>query len=206
MSTITASTLTPGLRSDPDAEPRPRRWTREAYYRMGELGLFHGQRAELIEGEIMVLSPQGPSHGYFTDHAAEVLRESAWAGVWVRMQLPLDFGIYSEPEPDVSVVAGSRRDYKAGHSTLALLIVEVSDSTLAFDRGRKASLYAMRGIADYWIINLVDGQLEVRRDPRPDPSQPLGFGYASLAVLRPGDVVCPLAAPHLAFAVAELLG
>jgi Uma2 family endonuclease len=206
MSTSTASTLTPGLRPDPGPEPRPRRWTREEYYRMGELGLFHGQRAELIEGEIMVLSPQGPPHGYFTDRAAEILRESAWSGAWVRMQLPIDFGIYSEHEPDVSVVAGARKDYRAGHPTTALLLVEVSDSTLAFDRGRKASLYAMRGIADYWIINLVDGQLEVRREPRPDLSQPLGYGYASLAVLRPGDVVSPLAAPHLAFAVADLLG
>src|SRR5262249_53197486 len=129
-----------------------------------------------------------------------------WAGVWVRMQLPIDFGPYSEPEPDVSVVAGSRKDYKAGHPTTALLIIEVSDSTLAFDRGRKASLYAMRGIADYWIINLVDVQLEVRRDPRPDPSQPLEYGYADLKILRPGDVLSPLAAPHLVFAVADLLG
>jgi Uma2 family endonuclease len=206
MSTSTASTLTSGFRSDPDAEPRPRRWTREEYYRMGELGLFHGQRAELIEGEIMVLSPQGPSHSKITDLAFDVIRHSGWPNVWVRMQLPINFSAYSEPEPDISVVPGSRNDYDLGHPVSALLLVEVSDSTLAFDRGRKASLYAMRGIADYWIINLVDGQLEVRRDPRPDPSQPLGYGYAELKVLRPGDVVSPLAAPHLAFAVADLLG
>lgn len=204
MSAGATSTLTPGLR--PDLEPSPRRWTREEYYRMGELGLFHGQRAELIEGEVMVLSPQGPPHGYFTDHVAEILRESGWAGVWVRMQLPIDFGTYSEPEPDVSVVAGSREDHRAGHPTSALLIVEVSDSTLAYDRGHKASLYAMRGIADYWIVSLVDGQLEVRRDPRPDPSLPSGHGYAGRTVLRPGDVVSPLAAPHLVLAVADLLG
>ena len=156
---------------------------------MGELGLFHGQRVELIEGEIMVLSPQGPPHSYFTDHVAEVLRDSAWPGVWVRMQFPIDFGPYSEPEPDVSVVPGSRNDHDQGTPSRRLLVVEVSDSTLAYDRGRKASLYAMRGIADYWIVNIVDDQLEVRRDPRPDPSQPFGHGYASLTVLRPGDVV-----------------
>jgi Uma2 family endonuclease len=204
MSTSTASTLTPGLESD--LEPSPRRWTREEYYRMGELGLFHGQRAELIEGEIMVLSPQGPSHSKITDLAFDVLRHCGWQNVWVRMQLPIDFGTYSEPEPDVSVVPSHRNDYGLGHPTSALLLVEVSDSTLAYDRGRKASLYAMRGIADYWIVNLVDGQLEVRRDPRPDPSQPLGYAYAGLTVLRPGDVISPLAAPHLVFAVADLLG
>jgi Uma2 family endonuclease len=204
MSTSTASTPAPGLRSD--LEPSPRRWTRDEYHRMGELGLFHGQRAELIEGEIMVLSPQGPPHSYFTDRVAQILRESAWSGVWVRMRLPIDFGPYSEPEPDVSVVAGTRKDYKAGHPTSALLIVEVSDSTLAYDRGRKASLYAMRGVADYWIVSVEDGQLEVRRDPRPDPSQPFGYAYAGLTVLRPEDVVTPLAAPHLSFTVADLLG
>jgi Uma2 family endonuclease len=204
MSTTTSSTLTPLPRSD--LEPSPRRWTREEYDRMGELGLFHGQRAELIEGEIMVLSPQGPPHSYFTDQVARILRASAWPQVWIRMQLPIDFGPYSEPEPDVSVVAGTPKDYKAGHPISALLVVEVSDSTLAYDRGRKANLYAMRGIADYWIVNLVDGQLEVRRDPRPDPSQPLGYAYAGLTVLRPGDVISPLAARHLVFAVADLLG
>jgi len=204
MSTSTTTTPKPGLRSD--LEPRPRRWTREEYYRMGELGLFHGQRAELIEGEIMVLSPQGPPHSYFTDQVARILRASAWPRVWVRMQLPIDLGLYSEPEPDVSVVAGTPKDYKASHPISALLVVEVSESTLAYDRGRKASLYAMRGIADYWIINLINDQFEVRRDPRPDPSQPFGYGYAGVTVLRPGDVISPLAAPHLVFAVADLLG
>ena len=183
MSTSTP-TLTPGVRSE--LEPSTRRWTREEYYRMGELGLFHGQSAELIEGEIMVLSPQGPPHSYFTDQVARILRESAWPRVWVRMQLPIDLGSYSEPEPDVSVVVGIPKDYKSGHPLSALLVAEVSDSTLAYDRGRKASLYAMRGIADSWIVNLVDDQLEVRRDPRPDPSQPFGHGYASLTVLALG--------------------
>ena len=91
-----------------DLDPRPRRWTSEEFYRMAELGWFHAQRVELIEGEIMVLSPQGPSHSYLTDHVATSLRTSGWSGVWVRMQLPIDFGPYSDPEPDVSVVMGSR--------------------------------------------------------------------------------------------------
>ena len=202
MSTVLTSAPSP----QSDLEPRPRRWSREEYYRLGELGLFHGQRAELIEGEIMVLSPQDPSHSYFADHVAEVLRESGWQGVWVRMQLPVNLGPYSEPEPDVSVVSGARNDYKAGHPTSVLLAIEVSDTTLAFDRGRKASLYALRGVGDYWIVNIEDHQLEVRRDPRPDPSQPFGYGYASLTVLHSGDVVVPLAAPHLSFDVADLLG
>jgi len=173
---------------------------------MAELGWFHGERAELIEGEIMVLSPQGPSHSYLTDHVAALLRESGWTSVWVRMQLPINFGPYSDPEPDVSVVIGSRADYRAAHPSSALLIVEVSDTTLIYDRGRKASLYAMRGVADYWIVNVNDHQIEIRRDPGADLAQPFGYGYASLTVRHRGEVVTPQAAPHLSFSVADLLG
>ncbi|MGC8643992.1 MAG: Uma2 family endonuclease [Isosphaeraceae bacterium] len=106
-----------------------------------------------------------------------MLRTSGWSGVWVRMQLPIDFGTYSAPEPDVSVVVGASGDYRDAHPTFALLLVEVNGSTLVYDRGLKASLYAMRGIGDYWIVNLEEGQLEVRRDPRPDPATPFGYGY-----------------------------
>ena len=162
--------------------------------------------AELIEGEIMVLSPQGPSHSYFTDQVAELLRNSGWTGVWVRIQFPINFGPYSDPEPDVSVVMGSRADYREAHPSSALLIVEVSDTTLIYDRGRKASLYAMRGVADYWIVNVNDDQLEIHRDPGADRAQPFGYGYASLTVHHRGDVVTPQAAPHLSFSVADLLG
>jgi Uma2 family endonuclease len=189
----------------PDIEPSRRRWTREEYYRLGDLGWFQGQHTELIEGEIMVLSPQGPSHSYVTDHVAEDLRSSGWLDVWVRMQLPIDLGTFSEPEPDVSVVVGTSADYRDAHPTFALLIVEVSDSTLAYDRGRKASLYAMRGVGDFWIVNMPDGQLEVHRDPRPDAAQPFGYGYASQEILQSGSVVSPLAAPQIAISVADLI-
>lgn len=186
-------------------EPRPRRWTVEEFYRMAELGLFHCQRAELLDGEIMVLSPQGPSHSFGIDQAFETLRRCGWPDVWVRSQFPINFDPYSEPEPDISVVEGTAGDYKNAHPTTALLIVEVSDSTLAYDRGRKASLYARMGILDYWIINLWDGQLEVRRDPVPDTSQRYGYGYASLAVLGESDSIVPLAAPNVRIAVTDLL-
>src|SRR6516225_11328145 len=153
-------------------EPTPRRWTREEYYQMGELGLFHGQRVELIEGEIMVLSPQNWRHTSTVARVGEALHRVLGTGLWVRMQFPLNLST-SDPEPDISVVAGRIEDYR-DHPTTALLIVEVSETTLAYDRTRKASLYARAGIADYWIVNLVNNQLEVRRDLRPDPTQPYG--------------------------------
>jgi Uma2 family endonuclease len=170
---------------------------------LGELGFFHGQRVELIEGEIMVLSPQNWPHTSTVDRVGEALRRVLGTGFWVRLQFPLNFGI-SDPEPDVSVAVGHREDY-SDHPTTSVLIVEVSDTSLHYDRTRKASLYARAGIADYWIVNLVNNQLEVRRDPRPDPSQHYGHGYASLTLLVPPAVVTPLAAPQISLAVAELL-
>jgi Uma2 family endonuclease len=188
----------------PTVEPTPRRWTRAEYYHMGDLGFFRGQRVELIEGEIMVLSPQHWPHTSTVDRVDEVLRRVlGTTGFWVRTQFPLNLGT-SDPEPDVSVVVGRREDY-SDHPTTAALLVEVSESSLAYDRTRKASLYARAGIADYWIVNLVDRQVEVRRDPRPDPSQHYGHGYASVLVLVPPAVVNPLAAPHVSIAVADLL-
>jgi Uma2 family endonuclease len=185
-------------------EPRPRRWTLDEYYAMADAGLFLGQRAELVEGTIMVFSPQNWRHASSVDRAWEVLRRVLTAGFWVRMQLPLNLGPHSAPEPDISVVAGRRSDY-TDHPTTALLLVEVSDTTLAYDRGPKASLYARIGIADYWIINLVDGRLEVLRDPVPDPSQPYGYRYQSVTLLTRADTVIPLAAPAVRIAVADLL-
>ena len=186
-------------------EPTQRRWTRDEYYRMGELGWFTGQRVELIDGEIMVLSPQGPSHATSTDRVRRTLERTFGEGVWVRMQLPVDFGSYSEPEPDVSVVAGSLEDYTSAHPTTALLIVEVSDSTLSYDRNRKASLYARVGIADYWIINLVGSQLEVRRHPVPNASKRYGFDYDEVTILHEADTVVPLCRPQVRIPVSDLL-
>ena len=170
---------------------------------MGEMGLFFGQRVELIEGEIMVLSPQNWPHTSTVARVDEVLRHVLGTGFWVRTQFPLNL-FTSDPEPDVSVVAGPLQDY-TDHPTTAVLVVEVSESSLDYDRTRKASLYARAGIADYWIVNLVDNQLEVRRDPRPDPAQHYGHGYASVSILVPPAAVNLLAAPQVSLAVADLL-
>ena len=182
-----------------------RRWTKDEYYRLGELGFFRGQRVELIEGELMVQSPQGPLHFSEVDQVYLLLRQVFGAGYWVRAQGPVDLGQPSEPEPDVSVVPGSRADYVQAHPTTAVLIVEVSDSTLNYDRRRKASLYARARIADYWIVNLVDRRIEVFRDPVPDPTQHYGYGYSSHSVVVPPGAVTPLALPAVAIPAADLL-
>ncbi len=187
----------PGL---PEARP----WTKAEYYRLGDLGLFEGQKAELLEGEIVVTSPMYWPHASGLDGVAEALRAALGPGVWVRTQLPVDLGQATEPEPDVSVVPGSRHSY-TGHPTTAMLLVEVSDTTLARDRRRKGSLYARAGISDYWIVNLVDGQLEVYRNPVPDTSQRYGWRYADATILTRADGVAPLAFPAVTIPVADLL-
>lgn len=195
-----------GITAPSVEEPASFLFSREQYHQLGELGWFRGRKVELIAGEIVVQSPQNWLHASTTDRSAEVLRRDLGAGFWVRMQLPLDLGAASpsEPEPDVSVVRGSRGDY-TDHPATALLLVEVSDTTLRYDRGPKASLYARAGIGDYWTINLVDRQLEVYRNPVPDQGQDFGFGYAAVAVLGAADFVTPLAAPQVRIAVADLL-
>jgi Uma2 family endonuclease len=119
------------------------------------------------------------------------------------MQLPLDLGQVTEPEADVSVVAGKREDY-SNHPTSALLAIEVSDSTLHYDRTRKASLYARAGIEDYWIIDLIHRRLEIRRDPKPDPTQRYGYRYALRTIHALTESVSPLAIAPIQVNVADL--
>jgi Uma2 family endonuclease len=182
---------------------QPRRWTKQEYYRLGEMGFFRGQKVELIEGELMVHAPQNPAHADRLDRVGDALRAAFGRGYRVRCQLPLDLGQPTEPEPDYAVVTD--QNYQAAHPTGAELIVEVADSSLDYDRDRKGSLYACSGIRDYWIVNLVQNQVEVYRDPVPDPSAPHGWRYSSRTDLHPGDSVSPLARPQSTVAIAGLL-
>ena len=184
--------------------PRPRHWTRDEFYQLAELGFFRDQRAERIEGQIVVQSPQNWPHASATDRTHEHLRVAFGPGFWVRMQLPLALGQNSDPEPDISVVPGRREDY-TDHPTAAVLVVEVADSSLSEDRNRKASAYAAAGIPEYWIVNLIDRTLEVYRVPRLDASQPSGWAYTDETVFTSGQAVAPLAVPTITVAVADLL-
>lgn len=190
-------------------EPRVHLWTRDEYYRMAGIGLFDDRRVELIEGQVVEMAAMRSPHSTAVTLAGDALR--AVGDLWSvgpcfpRLQQPLSLGELSDPEPDVAVVAGVPRDYAAAHPTTALLVVEVAEASLRYDRHQKASLYARYGIQDYWIINLVDRQLEILQDPQPEPSQPYGFGYATRRVLSETSTATPLAAPGSAIAVADLL-
>ncbi len=104
----------------------------------------------------------------------------------------------AKPETDVAVVTGSMRDYRDAHPATAVLIVEVADTTVSFDRGRKKALYGRAGIAEYWILNLADSQLEVSRHAQ-------GASYAEQQSVPPGNRIAPLACHDCPIAVDDLL-
>ena len=187
------------------ASARPRRWKRIEYDQLIDRGIFQpGERLELLGGQLIVREPQGGAHALGVELVAEALREAFGAAARIRVQLPvaLDDGVRAR----AGCVGRGRaaRGRRPGPPFRALLIVEVSDSSLALDRTEKASLYARAGIADYWILNLVERVLEVHREPTPGSTAPYGWRYRLIHRLAAGDVVSPLAAPQSRIPVARL--
>src|SRR6266516_3766760 len=168
---------------------RTRRWTRREYHRLIELGILHeDEPIELLGGQLVVSEPKSSLHS-----------------TAVNTQDPIAADDESEPEPDVAVVVGSIRDYRDEHPANAVLLLEVALSSLAFDRRHKGSLYARAGVADYWIVNLVDRVVEVRRRPAPDPGADFGAAHQDIELARPGATLTPLAKPAARVAVDDLL-
>jgi len=155
-------------------------------------------RVELVEGEIVALSPERSRHASGVDLAAEALRSAFGAGFTIRVQHPVALADDSEPEPDIAVVRGSARDYVDAHPATAVLIVEVADTSLDYDRTRKAAMYAAAAIPEYWISNVVEGTLEVHREPD-------GRRYRTVFSLDRVSSVVPVGAPGRSLAVADLL-
>ena len=182
-----------------------RRWTRAEYDRLVDLGVLHGEPVELIGGQLVVAEPQGSYHATAIGAVDDALRAALPPGWVVRARMPVALDDESEPEPDLAVVPGKRADYRADHPARPALVVEVAESSLAFDREDKGSLYARGGVRDYWIVNLVERVLEVYRDPGPDPTAPYGWRYRAVERLGPAAVVSPLALPSMRLAVSDLL-
>jgi len=122
----------------------------------------------------------------------------------VRAQATLSLGANAAPDPDVAVVPGPRRA-DVDYPTEAVLVVEVSDTTLWFDRTRKARTYARAGIREYWVLDLVHRQLVVYREPISDPARRPQHQYSVVTILGPKDSISPLAAPRARVRVAKLL-
>lgn len=177
--------------------------TRESYRQMIASGVFDREHVELIRGRIVQMSPMGLPHDRALMKASRALRRIfAEDRFTVRSQQQFHAADDSAPEPDLCVV-NSPVEEIAGFPRSALLIVEISESSLPFDRNVKAPLYAESGVADYWIINLIDNVVEVYRNPHAisGPSH----AYDPAILRKPGESIDVLAMPGATIAVADLL-
>ena len=181
--------------------PRPLHWTREQYYRLGELGFFRGKRVERIRGEIVEMSPINWPHELGKIKTADVLRAVFAGSGWVSQCGPMPVE-ESDPEPNVAVYPGAATDY-TDHPTNPRLVVEVANTSLVYDTTTKVELYAEAGHREYWVLDLPNRLLLVFRDPYPIPAG--GHTYRTRLTLGPADTVSPLAAPAAVVKVADLL-
>jgi Uma2 family endonuclease len=188
------------------ATHRLRRWTRREYETLVERGVFGAdEHLELLDGLLVVREPQGSRHAAVLMQVQAALQRAFGSDHHVRPQLPVALDDYSEPEPDLAVVPGRPLDYFDAHPAAPVLMVEIAESSLPLDRRRKGSLYARAGIAEYWVVNLVDVVLEVYREPLRSRAARYGWRYREVSLLRRGDVVSPLRAPGVAVPVSDLL-
>ena len=184
-------------------EGKWRRFTNAEYHAMDDAGVFApDERVQLVAGEIVVMSPMGSRHAAAVNwttgafYASE--RLAGRAIVWV--QCPLVIPDFSEPEPDLALLHLRDDRYALAHPRPEdiLLLIEVADSTLAYDRRVKLPIYAAAGIPESWLMNLRDDVIEAHTDPAPD-------GYRTARSYRPGDFIAPVAFPELSVAVSEII-
>jgi Uma2 family endonuclease len=173
------------------------RWTCAEFHLFGDLGVFEGRRAMLIDGVILAQGPMNPPHALTLELVEEALRTALGTGWRIRIQSPLVLGQDLDPEPGFAVIAGRARG-NSGHPTTADLVIEVSDSSLDFDTNEKRLLYARAAIREYWVVDINGRRLLVYSDSQ-------GGDYATQQALGPGDTIAPLAAPAAPVRVADLL-
>lgn len=167
---------------------------------MAELGfLAPDARVELLDGEIHDMSPIGPLHSGVVIRLNRFFSLQAKKRWIVSAQNPVGLDNYSEPEPDLVLLKPTPDDYVSHHPTPddVFLLIEVADSSLDFDRGKKLQIYARGGIQEFWIVNLQDSTIEIYRDPH-------FTGYEKKTVLRAGDKASPAAFPNVLVDVSEL--
>jgi Uma2 family endonuclease len=179
------------------------RWTADNFLRADELGLFGTEkRIELIEGEIFVhMSPIGSRHTAAISKAVYALTETFGRDYLVRFEQSIVLPDDSVPQPDVCVVPYREDHYEEAHPIAAdvLLLIEVSDSTLPFDRTTKAHAYGAAGIPEYWIVNLIEDRLEAYSVSDPE------MGYRSLSLHNRNENISPRFSPERSISVSSLL-
>ena len=175
------------------------RITVDEYYRMAEVGLLAPEaRVELIDGVIIDMAPIGSRHAGTESQLGELLSKSIGARAILRMQSPIRLSRSSEPQPDLALFIRRRDFYKTAHPTAkdTLLVIEVSETTLRYDREIKVPLYARYAIPEVWIIDLIGEQIHFFRSPQAgkyaDVSSTKEPGAVALAALS--DVTVDLSA------------
>ncbi len=178
------------------------RFTVEQYHRMGDLGLFRPEeRVELIEGEVVEMSPIGATHASHVDRLNALLSRRLAKLAIVRVQSPIMLNRRSEPQPDLTVLR-PHPDYYSEHHPRpddVWLVIEVSDSARQYDRKVKLPLYARAGVREVWIVDLIDAAIDIHRDP-------VGAWYRDVTPVQRGKRVSMQAFPKLVFRVNEILG
>lgn len=184
------------------AEPLKRLFTRDEYYALAEAGILKPEdRVELIEGEIYRMAPIGNPHAGCVNRLVDVFAPLIAARRAVLSpQNPVNLTDISEPQPDVTLLRRREDLYSEGHPTPkdVLLLIEVAESSIGFDRGTKFPLYARCGIPEAWLVDLTRNVLEVHRDPAHD-------GYRKIQRLRSGDRIAPQAFPDFEITVESIL-
>ena len=182
-----------------DRLPRPR-VSVEEYYRMAEVGLLAPDaRTELIEGEVIEMAPMGSPHAGRVSQLSHLIFPTLGSSGLMRVQLPVHLDDYSEPMPDLAVVRPRKDFYSSRHpgSADTLLIVEVSDSSLRFDRDVKVPLYSRHQVPEVWLLDLSHDRIHFFRAPRDG-------AYTDVSFTDDPRVVALLALPEIAFDLSEL--
>jgi Uma2 family endonuclease len=177
-------------------------FTVDEYYRMAEAGILTREdRVELIDGEIIEMSPIGGRHLGCVNAANSAFNNAFHGKVVVSVQNPLQLSNYTEPEPDLVLLKFRKDSYrgKKPEAADALLVVEVADTTFAYDSRVKLPRYAAAGVPEVWIENLVDDLLMVYRNPE-------GKSYKTCLRLKTTDSVSVELFPDMVFVVSDFLG
>lgn len=180
----------------------PRTFTRDDYYRMAEAGILtEDDRVELLEGEIVRMTPIGKPHASVVDCLTALFSRQLGSRAIVRVQNPIVLNDLSEPQPDVTLLKQRADFYRREHPRPRdiLLLVEVIGSEKDYDRSVKLPLYARAGIREVWLVDLLGDAIETHRKPTPR-------GYRELAQKGRGARIAPAAFPRTFFAVADMLG
>jgi len=179
-----------------------RLFTTAEYHRMAEAGVLNeDDRLELIDGEILEMSPIGPRHAACVMRLTRVFSQKLGEQAIVSTQNPIQLSERSEPQPDLALLRPRTDFYASAHPTAGevLLLVEVAETSVEYDRQVKVPLYARSGIPEVWLADLNQQRIVVHRDPTP-------AGFATVRVVRREETIRPAAFPDLTVAVADILG